>query len=442
MSKQLITPNKTSKRQDIFSDKSGSNKFKIAINSSNNETIETTIKSQVKCTCNKKNYKSKKVNLKKKINLYTNEEKHLMSTLSENVNSVNTTISNNSYQVQITESDDNEKREIREGIYWNIDDLFIQVMERLQYLAAEPPQLYVQFPHDLMIERTIRQIKILIPIPESFIQQQDHFEVIAEPVKKEEKVKVKKVAKFGYLGKDQFEMFIKNNKIEKEREKEKEKQIIQPLVQESHNLNIQKSQRMWKGPVQPVKTNKLKIEDPARNWNDLIKSEKVFNLEFKHEQKIKPKEIKKEIIPPKPQYSLSEESKLSLGGKGFKPKIWSPIPTSIGSFTVEREPEISENISQSVSEESFIINNDYNKIKQLQMRPVIVTIMKMNEEEEASTEALDVLESILVQKINLNIEEENNYIKSRFESHEKINSENKYEINFISKNKKFNGVRK
>ena len=82
-----ITPNKTSKRQDIFSDKSGSNKFKIAINSSNNETIETTIKSQVKCTCNKKNYKSKKVNLKKKINLYTNEEKHLMSTLSENVNS-------------------------------------------------------------------------------------------------------------------------------------------------------------------------------------------------------------------------------------------------------------------------------------------------------------------------------------------------------------------
>lgn len=50
---------------------------------------------------------------------------------------------------------------------------------------------------------------------------------------------------------------------------------------------------MWKGPVLPVKTNKLKIEDPIRNWNDLIKSEKVFNLEFKHEQKIKPKEIKK-----------------------------------------------------------------------------------------------------------------------------------------------------
>ena len=172
-------------------------------------------------------------------------------------------------------------------------------------------------------------------------------------------------------------------------------------------------------------------------WNDLIKSEKVNNFEFKYEQKIKPKEI----IPPKPQYSLSEESKLSLGGKGFKPKIWSPVPTSISSFVIEREPEISENISQSVSEESFIINNDYNKIKQLQMRPVIVTIMKMNEEE-ASTEALDVLESILIQKINLNIEDENNYIKSRFESHEKINSENKYEINFISKNKKFNGVRK
>jgi hypothetical protein len=76
------------------------------------------------------------------------------------------------------------------------------------------------------------------------------------------------------------------------------------------------------------------------------------------------------------------------------------------------------------------------------MRPVIVTIMKMNEEEEASTEALDILESILIKKINLNIEDENNFIKSRFEFNEKINSENKYEINFISKNKKFNGVRK
>ena len=424
MSKERITPNKTSKIQDIFSDKSGSlNNWKITLNGSNNETIETTIKSQVRCTCNKNISKSKKQNLKKKINIYTNEEKHLMSTLSENVNSVNTTISNNSLQVQITESDDNEKNETREGIYWNLSDLFIQVMERLQYLAAEPPQLYVQFPTDLMIERTINNnpIRILIPIPDNYIQQQDHFEVIAKEVEK-----VKTQAKFGYLAKDQFEMFIKDKKIE----------IKQPLVQENHNLNIPKSQRMWKGPIQPVKTNKIIIQDAVRNWNNLTKQEKVKNLEFKGEQK-----IKKETIKPKPQYSLSEESKLSLGGKGFKPKVWSPIPISVNSFTIEREQE-PEIISESVSE-SFIINDDYNQVKNLKMRPVLVTVMKMNEEEgETSTETLDIMESIFKQKINLNIEDENNFIKSRFEINEKIEEEVRYEINFISKNKKFNGVRK
>ena len=424
MSKERITPNKTSKIQDIFSDKSGSlNNWKITLNGSNNETIETTIKSQVRCSCNKNISKSKKQNLKKKINIYTNEEKHLMSTLSENVNSVNTTISNNSLQVQITESDDNEKNETREGIYWNLSDLFIQVMERLQYLAAEPPQLYVQFPTDLMIERTINNnpIRILIPIPDNYIQQQDHFEVIAKEVEK-----VKTQAKFGYLAKDQFEMFIKDKKIE----------IKQPLVQENHNLNIPSSQRMWKGPILPVKTNKIIIQDAVRNWNNLTKQEKVKNLEFKGEQK-----IKKETIKPRPQYSLSEESKLSLGGKGFKPKVWSPIPISVNSFTIEREPE-PEIISESVSE-SFIINDDYNQVKNLKMRPVLVTVMKMNEEEgETSTETLDIMESIFNQKINLNIEDENNFIKSRFEINEKIEEEVRYEINFISKNKKFNGVRK
>ena len=298
-------------------------------------------------------------------------------------------------------------------------------MERLQYLAAEPPQLYVQFPTDLMIERTINNnpIRILIPIPDNYIQQQDHFEVIAKEVEK-----VKTQAKFGYLAKDQFEMFIKDKKIE----------IKQPLVQENHNINIPASQRIWKGPVKPVKTNKIKIQDPVRNWNNLIKQEKGKNLEFKGEQKIKPKEI----IKPKPQYSLSEESKLSLGGKGFKPKVWTPIPNSVHSFMIEREPEPEpEIISESVSE-SFIINDDYNQVKNLKMRPVFVTVMKMNEEEEASTEALDIMESIFSQKINLNIDDENNFIKSRFEFNEKIQEELKYEINFISKNKKFNGVRK
>ena len=74
------------------------------------------------------------------------------------------------------------------------------------------------------------------------------------------------------------------------------------------------------------------------------------------------------------------------------------------------------------------------------MRSVIVTIMKINEEEEASTECLDVLQNIIISKININIEKENNFIKSRFEFNEKRNSEKKYEINFKSKNKMFNKI--
>ena len=76
----------------------------------------------------------------------------------------------------------------------------------------------------------------------------------------------------------------------------------------------------------------------------------------------------------------------------------------------------------------------------MQMRSVIVTIMKINEEEEASTECLDVLQNIIISKININIEKENNFIKSRFEFNEKRNSEKKYEINFKSKNKMFNKI--
>ena len=434
MSRPIFTPIKNWKAKEIVSNKFGSfNKFTIGINDSNNATIETTINNQLKCTCKKKFLNFKKINLKKNINIYSSDEKQIISTLSENINSINTTISNNSLQVQITESDDTEKikqkGELREVISWSFSDLIIQVMERLQYLAAEPPQLFVQFPIDLMINRTINNnpIKILIPIPDYYIQQQDHFEVFSKEANEVAKIaEVTKVAKFGDLGRTQFEIFIQNKIVE----------VKEPLVQEKHDLNIIPSQRTWKNPVQPVKTNKLTIEEQANVWNNLIKPKDEINIEFKQESEIKPKEEEKEIIIPKPQYSLSEETQLSIGGKGFKPKVWSPIPSSANSLTIEKEKIITE----SSSEGSYIVNDDYNKPKEMQMRSVIITIMKINEEEEASTECLDVLQNIIISKININIEKENNFIKSRFEFNEKRNSEKKYEINFKSKNKMFNKI--
>jgi len=71
-----------------------------------------------------------------------------------------------------------EKQEIYE---WT-GGIYIQIIERLQYLAAEPPELTVQFLNDLMIHRTLdnNPIQILVPIPENFIQKQGDIEVLAE----------------------------------------------------------------------------------------------------------------------------------------------------------------------------------------------------------------------------------------------------------------------
>ena len=68
---------------------------------------------------------------------------------------------------------------------WSGDN-YIQVIERLQYLSAEPPELRVQFLNDLMINRTIDRepINILIPIPDNYIQKQGVFEVISEEDRK------------------------------------------------------------------------------------------------------------------------------------------------------------------------------------------------------------------------------------------------------------------
>lgn len=412
MSRRIASENKYSTTREIVTQSKSTSKWKTDSNSSNNATLETTLKKGLKCNCNKRFIKYKKLNLKRETKINNFDEKQILSMASENFNTINTTISNNSLQVQITDTDSKDNLRIEKEIRRDINvswenDLFIQIMERLQYLAGQPPQLYVQFPTELAISRTIVPIKVLIPIPDNYIQQQDHFEVIA-----------KSAAKFGPLVKDTFEIFIKNGE---ERH----------LVQEKHNFDINATKKKFISPIKPVKTNKLNLEDKVNNWNNLVKTESVNSLEFKQKQK--------EIIIPKqiPQYSLSKESQLKIGGKGFSPKIWSPVPVSNDKLEIQK-PIIPEPSSES---ESIIINDEYNKIKDIKMRPVIVTILKMKEEEgETSDESLDVFQEIIINKINLNVEEVNKFIKSRFEFNEKIKSEEKYEINYVSKNKKFNTV--
>ena len=415
MSHRAYITNKIIKKKEICSKSDSSSRYKYDqnTNSTYNATIETNTKSGLVCTCHKKSTNSKKINLKKNINLVcTCGERQVRSTLSENLNTINTTISNNSLQVRLTENSDKERLEI---IYWG-SNLLIQVMERLQYLALPPPNLYVQFP-------------------DNYIQQQDHFEVIAD-IKEQEPIKEKPkiIPKFNNLEKEHLEIFIENKKEEIKQEEEKE-----PLVQQKHNFNIESSQKMWKSPIEPVKTNKFGIEQQDKNWNELIKAAPEQKIEFKGKEK----EKKEEIVITKPEYSLSRESKITVGGKGFKPKIWNPVINQQNTITIEKVQK-SESISES-SEMNIISNDDYNNIKDIKMRPVIVTIMKQKDgEEESWNESFDVFESILIKKINLNLESQKQLIKSRFEYNEKIfnekSPEKNYKINYIFKNKKLTNV--
>ena len=105
MSKNVITSKKIVKTTEIVSSNmDSSNKYRFETISSNNATLETNIKSDLNYTISEKNKNTKRINLKQKVKgCICNESKHIMSTASENLNtlnSVNTTTSNDSDQEQ------------------------------------------------------------------------------------------------------------------------------------------------------------------------------------------------------------------------------------------------------------------------------------------------------------------------------------------------------
>ena len=397
MSKQIYTSRRVIKTTEIIKNPSSSSKWHIQTTSTNKSTID----SNKKYNQNYRRIKYKKLDL----NRCTCKDKYLM-TASENVNSLNTTLSYNSFQAQLTDSDSKEKKKKKKTkkefkeLIWN-KETHIQIMERLQYLAAEPPKLRVQFPNDLMITRTIIPIKILLPIPDNYIQSQDHFEIISKEKPAEEKPK--------------------------------------PLKRENHSFDINANKRTWNGPIQPVKTNKLILDqEKTENWNDSVQKENQENIQYK--QVIKEKEeIKEEIKEEKKEekkiipYSLSSVAKITFSGNGIKPKKWNPIPVSEKIMTIINSSEL----NSSSSEESIIINDDYNANDEIQLRSIIVNVLRMREiEEDDTSESYDVFQNIVIKKVEYynDIEKSLNEITD-----ENINRDEYYEITFNSNDKAFNG---
>ena len=454
MSKNVITSKRIVKTTEIVSSNiDSSSKWKVETISSNNATLETNIKSDLNYTISERNKNSisKKNNLKKRVQGCTcYENKHIMNTASENLNtlnSVNTTTSNDSYQEQKSNIEVKNLKYEYENMHWS-GDLIIQKREGLQYFAPESPQLFVQFPDDMMIHRTINlsPIRILVPIPENFVQSQDHFEILTKGVESKS---------YKDLSQDNFDILIDQAKKKIERKKEVLKENEnQPstdlsLAQEKHSFDINASQKTWNGPVQPVKTNKMLYDGEMKpNWNTLLQTELQQNFNFQGQKK-ETKEIKEEpkkIIVKKPVYILSKEINITMGGGGFKKKIWTLTPINVKSMSFLNDIKM----NTSSSEESIIINDDYNNTNEIKLRSILVTVIKMREEEEEdseSTEAFDVFENIEIKKIELNADISNAWTKTnKSQQNIKIKKKNKkrkkdeyFEINFISNDETFNG---
>ena len=231
-----------------------------------------------------------------------------------------------------------------EEISWN-GDIFIQIMERLQYLAAKPPELTVQFPNDMMINRTVYNgpINILIPIPENYIQKQGFFEVLPE-VKDQlegtcpENVDLLNISNaysiqiptFNNLEIENTEMFIQSEPLG-----------IHFKI-ENYAWDISANGRLWSGDIIPIRTNRLEIED--KTWNDLIQKETVEKLTIDISDIRNPFKIielsDNEVITLKAKKKVlkvtqTQESSLKVGGDGFKPRVWDLVPTQANSMTIE-----------------------------------------------------------------------------------------------------------
>ena len=126
-------------------------------------------------------------------------------------------------------------------------------------------------------------------------------------------------------------------------------------------------------------------------------------------------------------------AKITFSGNGIKPKKWNPIPVSEKIMTIINSSEL----NSSSSEESIIINDDYNANDEVQLRSIIVNVLRMREiEDDDTSESYDVFQNIVIKKVEYynDIEKSLNEITD-----ENMNRDDYYEITFNSNDKDFNG---
>jgi hypothetical protein len=236
----------------------------------------------------------------------------------------------------------------------------VQVIERMQFLITDPPELSVQFLNDMMINRTENNnpIQVLLPIPDNYIQKQQELAVIADEKDKiiseesedEQEILRNKllanedlcpenvdllnishaystpVPSFNNLEIENSEIFVpgiekNDNEISSLPTQENfsiENYSLscfangkQPLIIENYGLGIDPSERSWSGNMKLVRINKLKIEVPTKpSWNDLIQEELTSKLDFeKSEIQKKEKKVKKERTKTKEKKKKKEKDK-------------------------------------------------------------------------------------------------------------------------------------
>ena len=398
-----------------------------------------------------------------------------------------------------------------------------------------------------MIDRTLdsRPIQVLIPIPDNFIQKQNQFEVLAEQGSREEdlcpeNVELLNISNaysipvpgFNNLKAENTEMFIKAQPKELIMEQyslfcqgeEKKLQIA------NYAWDISAVGRMWSGPIKPVRTNKFEVEEVITNeWNDLVQKENIEKFEFEKEKinhRFKQIELgDNEVITLKAtkrklkDYTQTEESNVTIGGKGFKLRIWEPVPFLANSMTIERQASDKKKLGnwnlvnttslettvnyltkEKILEEQnvnpltiieegkgknkwketvrkqngiklvfgkkvkkfdltikkeinlffereiddVIVNDDYNNIAGPQTRPIIVTVIKVKEEDETSSvTSYDVFKDLIIQKSHLNIEfgsSSANAQRNIMEFNRNIKSGGSYEINLMNRSNKISGT--
>ena len=324
---------------------------------SNERHIFTTASENARNAQTEEENNANNININKKVCICGRRD-HEINNL--NISNMMTT-SNNELPIQTTDYEERERgrkeiiskvkqsrTEIREEVRveneesaWT-GDIFIQVMERLQYLAAEPPDLIVQFMNDLMIDRTVdnNPIKILIPIPDNFVQQQCDLMVLSKEKKETEEKPSESICpenvdflnishaystlinSFNDLESDRIEMFFQSQptiekpkpkpKIEKPKPKPKiEKPKPKPKIEKPKpkpKIEQPKPKPEIEKPKPKPEIEKPKpkpeIEKPKPKPEPKPKIEKP-----KPKPKIEKPKPKPKIEKPKPKIKIDDEAK-------------------------------------------------------------------------------------------------------------------------------------